>query len=326
MKPAMSFQPARWLEGGHAMTIFGALGRRGPALPVWRERWELPDGDFLDVDRVAGHRQDAPLLLVCHGLEGSSESGYVRQLLAEARELGFAGAALNFRGCSGEINRLPRYYHSGETGDLHYAVERLRAERPGRTLALAGFSLGGNVVARYLGERGDRLPEELRAGAVMCAPLDLSMCCDRIDGDGVAAYIYRTRFLRRLKRKARDKAKRFPGAIDLDGARRAERLRAFDDAVTGPLHGFADAADYYARASAGPVMAAIRRRTLILMAEDDPLIPIAVVPRDLGANPHLVLETHRHGGHVGFAAGTPLAPHWWGEARVARFLAQAVRR
>jgi uncharacterized protein len=309
------------------MTIYGALARLPRALPVWRERWELPDGDFVDVDRMPAisPAADAPLLVVCHGLEGSSEAGYVRQLLACARERGMGAVALNFRGCSGEMNRLPRYYHSGETGDLTHAIERLVREQPGRTLVVAGFSLGGNVVAKYLGEQGDALPSEVRAAAVVCAPLDLALCCDAIDGPGVGAFIYRQRFLRRLRAKALAKAARFPRAIDVAGARRARTLRGFDDVVTAPLHGFTGAADYYARASAGPLMGRIRCRTLILMAEDDPLIPIAVVPRDVGKNPALVLETHARGGHVAFVEGAPWSPRYFGEARVADFLAQAVR-
>lgn len=307
------------------MTIFGAIGRLPRALPLWRERWELPDGDFVDVDRLAGPSVDAPLVVVCHGLEGSSEAVYVRELLACARARGLAGAALNFRGCSGEMNRLPRYYHSGETGDLRIVVERLSRERPGRPLLLAGFSLGGNVVAKYLGEQGAALPEEVRAAAVMCAPLDLALCCDQIDGPGVGAFIYRQRFLRRLRAKAYAKAARFPNTIDIAGAKRARTLRGFDDVVTGPLHGFRDAADYYARASAGPLLGEIRRRTLILMAEDDPLIPIAVVPETVHDNRELVLETHAHGGHVAFVEGAPWRPRFFGEARLAEFLAQAVR-
>jgi hypothetical protein len=164
----------------------------------------------------------------------------------------------------------------------------------------------------------------VRAAAVVCAPLDLALCCDQIDGPGLGALIYRRRFLRRLRAKAYAKARRFPQAIDVVGARRARSLRGFDDVVTAPLHGFVDAADYYARASAGPLLGRIRCRTLILMAENDPLIPIAVLPRDLGDNRALVLETHALGGHVAFVEGSPLRPSYFGEARVADFLAQAV--
>ncbi len=154
------FVPPRWLKNRHLMTITASITRSGLSrLPVQRERWELLDGDFVDVDRLEGATETAPVVVVCHGLEGSSQSGYVVGVMARARARGLASLALNFRGCSGELNRLPRLYHSGETTDLGLVIDRLRAEQPGRALALVGFSLGGNVVTKYLGERGAAVPE-----------------------------------------------------------------------------------------------------------------------------------------------------------------------
>ena len=236
MVGAMAYVPASWLPNRHLMTIWASVVRWPQVLPVTRGRWELTDGDFLDVDRLAAERADAPVVIVLHGLEGSSRAGYVRGLMARLREHGISSVAPSFRGCSGMPNRLPRSYHSGETGDLAYVVDRVLAERPVRPLALAGFSLGGNVIAKYLGERGAALPTLLRGGAIVSVPFDLRACAEALDGPGAAARLYRTRFLRRLKPKALGKALAFPGRLDPARIRAAQTLLAFDDAVTAPLH------------------------------------------------------------------------------------------
>lgn len=321
----MDFVASPWLRNRHVMTIFGSVARVPRRLPVWRERFELPDGDFLDVDRLAGPRAESPLVVVCHGLEGSSEAGYVRGLLAEAAARGLAGAAMNFRGCSGELNRLPRLYHSGETSDLAWLVERLAAEVPGRPILLAGYSLGGNVVAKYLGERGAEVPEAVRAAAVVSVPFDLALCARALDGPGVPAFVYRERFLRRLRRKAIAKAARFPELIDVRRVRAARTLHAFDEAVTAPLHGFESALDYWARSSSGPYLGGVRRPLHILAAEDDPFIPPQALPRETArANAFITLETFREGGHVAFVQGPPWRPSFWAERRIAELLAAAV--
>jgi predicted alpha/beta-fold hydrolase len=307
------------------MTVYASLARPLPRPRGVRERLELPDGDFLDVDRFAGADADAPLLVVCHGLEGSSRAGYVRGLVALALARGWAAAALHFRSCSGSPNRLARFYHSGDTGDLALVVERLAAERPGRTLLVAGFSLGGNVVAKWFGERGAALPPEVRAGAVISVPFDLDRACAAIDGPGLMNLVYRGRFLRRLRRKALAKAAHFPGALDAARVQAARTLRAFDDAVTAPLHGFSSAEDYYARASSGPGLPAVRRPLLAIAAEDDPMVPPAALPVAAArVNPCFSLEVSARGGHVAFVAGAPWRPSFFAEARAVEFLAAHV--
>jgi predicted alpha/beta-fold hydrolase len=303
------------------MTVYGSVARLPPRVPYRRERWELPDGDFLDVDRLPGS-PDAPLVVICHGLEGSSQSGYVLGLARELASRGLAVAALNFRGCSGEMNRLPRFYHSGETGDLGQVVARLAAERPGRVMGLAGFSLGGNVVSKFLSE--GRVADEVKAAAVVSVPFDLGLCCRAIDGDGFFPYVYRERFLGRLRKKALEKARRFPQILNARAVKSVRTLRGFDDTVTAPLHGFADATDYYMRCSSGPLLGKVDRPLHILHAEDDPLIPREAVP-PVGRNSNLTWELHPSGGHVGFVTGPVWRPRRYAETRVAEVLAQRLR-
>ena len=313
----MQFEPLRWLRGSHAQTVFGTLLRPGPRLPLRRERWELSDGDFLDVDRLEGPTA-APLLLVLHGLEGSSSSHYVRGLLAQARKRGWRGMALNFRSCSGEPNRLLRSYHSGETGDLGEAIRRARRESEAAPLLLAGCSLGGNVVVKWLGEQG--ASARVRAAAALSVPFDLKACAGALDAPGAMSFVYRSRFLHTLKRKAMAKAGAFSG-IDVGRVRSARTLYEFDEALTGPVHGFAGAEDYWAQSSSGPFVERVRVPLLLLSAEDDPFIPSSCLPREAASrNPCVTLETHPRGGHLGFVAG-PFLPWFWGEWRIAEFLA-----
>jgi predicted alpha/beta-fold hydrolase len=262
------------------------------------------------------------VVIVCHGLEGSSKAPYVRGLVALALSRGLAALALNFRGCSGTPNRLPRNYHSGETGDLAHAVARLAAERPGRPILLAGFSLGGNVVVKYLGERGEDLPAELRGAAAISVPFDLAASARAIDGPGFWNRVYRERFMRRLRAKAIEKARRFPGALDAAALARARTFARFDALVTARLFGFASAEDYWRRSSSGPFLAGVRRPLLAVSSLDDPIVPAESIPVAAArANPHVTLETPEAGGHVAFVAGAPFWPSYWAERRAVEFLA-----
>lgn len=317
----MSFVAAPWLPGPNVMTIYGSLVPRR-IRPGARERWTLPDGDFLDVDRTPAARPDGPMVIACHGLEGSSHAGYIVGLGAELAARGVGMLAFNFRGCSGESNRLARFYHSGETGNLDYVVARLVEERPGRALGLAGFSLGGNVVTKYLGERGARAATEIRAAAVVSVPFDLAACARTLDGRGLFPFLYRERFLRRLRKKALEKAARFPAHIDAARVRAVRTLSDFDEAVTAPLHGFAGARDYWTRSSSGPFVAAVARPLLVLHAEDDPLIPAASLPlAALHNNSQVELRLAAHGGHVAFVSGPPWRSRRWAESTAAGWLA-----
>jgi len=324
----MTYAPARWLPSANAMTVFASVARVFPRPRGRRERWELPDGDFLDVDRYApdppggADPAAAPVVVVCHGLEGSSRASYVRGLVAMALSRGLAALALNFRGCSGETNRLPRFYHSGETGDLTLVVDRLAAERPGRPVLLAGFSLGGNVVVKYLGERGDAVPAEVLGAVAISVPFDLAACAAAIDGPGFWSLVYRARFMRKLRRKSAEKARRFPGAFDAATAARARTFAEFDAVVTAPLHGFASADAYWSSCSARRFLAGVRRPLLAISSLDDPIVPASAIPvEEARANPAITLETTAAGGHVAFVAGWPFRPSFWAERRAVDFLA-----
>lgn len=316
------FEPAWWVRGGHAQTLWGKFFRPRPPLPTRRERWETPDGDFLDMHRLDA-RQGAPRLLFLHGLEGTIRSHYVSGFFAEARQRGWGADLLIFRGCGDEPNRGPRFYHSGETTDLSFAFDRIRAEHPDSPIFLAGVSLGGNVMLKFLGERGRTLPPQLKAAAAISVPFDLERGCRHIS-EGFSK-VYDRHFLRTLRQKALDKLERFPELFERAELERAGSIYDFDDAVTAPVHGFADAHDYYSKSSSLGFIQDIRVPTLLLSAIDDPFLPSDVLEevRDIAErNRELTLEFPAHGGHVGFIAGRiPWKPFYYAEWRVCEFLA-----
>jgi uncharacterized protein len=285
----------------------------------------MDDGDEIELRRLQPGGAGAShggRLLVLHGLEGTIRSHYLRGLLALAHERGWAADALIFRTCNGEMTRARRLYHSGETTDLDGVVRRLLREHPNQPLALAGFSLGGNVLLKWLGEHGEDLPEQVRAAAVVSVPFDLERGSRFIERG--FARVYTRHFLRTLRAKARLKLEHDPDLFDADALERARTLFDFDDAVTAPVHGFADASDYYQRSSSLRFLSAIRRPTLLLSAYDDPFLPPAVLREVEGVargNDCLSVEFHRHGGHVGFISGrAPWAPRYYAEHRVLGFL------
>ena len=329
--PPPSFCPAWWVPGPHAQTIYGKLVRRvdrvdvaapgHPAL-VRTERWDTPDGDFLDVVRLdasgphAG-RADAPRLLLLHGLEGGLQSHYVHGLFAECARRGWGMDLMLHRSCGPEMNRARRLYHSGETGDAALFFGRVAVEHPGAPLVLCGVSLGGNQLVKYLGERGAGLPAGVRGAVAISVPYDLARGSRHI-GRGFAR-VYERHFLRSLVRKAELKLMAYPDLVDRARLAELRTLWDFDDALTGPLHGFRDAADYYGRSSAVNFLGGVRVPTLLLSAADDPFLPAAVlddVRRAAAANPCLTAEFHPRGGHVGFVGGrAPWRPDYYAERR-----------
>ena len=293
----------RWLPGGHLQTIWPALWsrRHDGATPVFRrERWSTPDGDFVDVD-WQGEDAEATLLVLFHGLEGSSSSHYAQALADEARRRGWRFAVPHFRGCSGEINSAPRAYHSGDWVEIAWMLARLRALHRGPVVAV-GVSLGGNALLRFAEEAGASAREVVDAVAAVSAPLDLA-AGGRAIGRGFGRLVYTRMFLRSMKPKALAKLAAHPGLFDANRLRAARTLREFDDVFTAPLHGFRDADDYYARASAGPQLARIRIPALVLNARNDPFLPAIALPMPEQVGPCVTLWQPVHGGHVGFATG-----------------------
>ena len=316
------YRPAWWVPGGHAQTLWGKFFRARAPLPVRIERWDTPDGDFVDIYRLDAPA-DRPRLFFLHGLEGTIRSHYVSGLFNEAFTRGWAADLLIFRGCGDEPNRLPRFYHSGETGDLAFALSRVLHEHPNSPILLADVSLGGNVVLKFLGERGASLPTAIRGAATISVPYDLERGARHLSRG--FSRIYDRHFLRTLRQKARAKLERFPHLFDAGALERAQSIYEFDDAVTAPVHGFADAHDYYSRSSSIKWIEAIARPTFLLSSYDDPFLPRDVLDEvrvRARANASLSLEFTRRGGHVGFVAGpVPLRPSYYAEWRVCEFLA-----
>jgi uncharacterized protein len=323
-----------WARNPHVQTMWGKFVRRPPPAPTRLERWDTPDGDFVDLVRLDAATPDAPRLLLLHGLEGGMRSHYAQGMFGEARRRGWAMDLLLHRTCGPELNRARRFYHSGETGDTAFVVERLAAERPGAPLAACGVSLGGNVLLKYLGERGDPstradlapVPSELRAAVAVSVPYDLARSARHISRG--FARVYERSFLRSLRAKVAAKRARFPDLADDATLAALRSIWDFDDAVTAPVHGFRDAADYYARSSALRWLAGVRVPTLLLSATDDPFLPPEVldeVRAAARANPSLHVEFTAHGGHVGFVGGrAPWRPRYYAESRTFEFVGEAL--
>ena len=325
-----TYTPAWWVPGAHLQTLWGKIVRRPPNVVTRVERWPTPDGDELEIRRLdapAGTGPGVPRLLVLHGLEGTIRSHYLRGLLDQARRRGWAADVLIFRGCNGEIPRAARFYHSGETGDLDFVVRRLVKEHPTQPLLAAGFSLGGNVLLKWLGEQGDGAPSQLKAAAAVSVPYDLERGSRHIERG--FSRLYTRHFLATLRRKALTKLAHHPGLFDEARLNAARTLYDFDEVVTAPVHGFKGASDYYTRSSSRQFLSGIRRPTLLMGAFDDPFLPretLVDVADMAPINPNLTVEFHEHGGHVGFVAGSvPWKPIYYAEERVAGFLSAALR-
>ena len=286
------------------------------------ERLETPDGDFLDLHHLDAP-SGAPILVMLHGLEGSVRSHYIQGLLAEAKRRGWRAAVLIFRSCGNELNRARRSYHSGETTDVAFVLRHLESTFPQAPMVLAGVSLGGNVLLKFLGEQGRNISERIKGAAAVSVPYDLARSSRHID-EGFAK-VYQWNFLRSLRRKAYTKLERFPDLVSREALEQATTMFAFDDCFTAPVHGFENARDYYAKSSSINWLASISINTLLLSAVDDPFLPPQVLDQVRGIaakNPHLTVEFPPHGGHVGFVGGhNPLSPTYYLEKRVSEFLA-----
>ena len=312
------FDAPRGLRNAHLQTMVARLRRGRVAARYARTRLDTDDGDFIDLD--VWPEPDAPtgVCLLLHGLEGSARSGYVVSTSAALAAAGVRGVALNFRSCGGEPNRLPRAYHSGDTGDIERALSWMSRRFPGLPRAAVGFSLGGSALLNLLGQDGGGAGG-LVAAAAASVPYDLAACADALESG--LNRLYAARFLRSLRAKARQKAARFPDRVAPEGAA-ARTLREFDDLLTAPLHGFRDAADYYERCSAAQFAGSFSIPTLLVHARDDPIAPIAAMPLEtLRRLPHVSLALTERGGHLGFLdrrLGT--GPGGWIERTIAGYV------
>jgi len=284
---------------------------------------ETPDGDFVDLDWLAGRDRGAPLVVMLHGLEGSFRSHYVSGLLRELAEAGWRGLVVNFRSCGGEVNRSRRMYHSGDTEDLEFIISRLTAREPNLRLGLVGVSLGGNVALKWLAERGEDAPAQVAGAVAISTPFNLAACAAALDR-GLNRTLYTVNFLSTMKIKLDKKAKIYEGVLDLPAARKAKTFAEYDRLVTAPLGGFANERDYWARSSSGPLLTQIRRPTLLINALNDPFIPAVTLPRAVIAKSRwLEAAFVAEGGHAGFLAGAS-GKRSWAEARAVAFLGRHV--
>ncbi len=316
---AQDYAPAPWLAGPHLPTLWAALCRTVPAPPLEPERFELTDGDFLDLAWMPDN--DGPIVLVLHGLEGSHRSPYARAMLAALAAAGYRGVLMHFRGCSGAPNRLPRSYHSGDTADAAAVVD-LISRRHGRPpFAIVGYSIGGNVLLKWLGETGPACP--LTTAVAVSVPFDLAACADRL-AQG-ASRMYQWHLVRSMQARFTAKFGAHNNPLGITDITALDSFWRFDDAVTAPLHGFRDVHDYYARASCRQYLRAVCVNTLILQAEDDPFVPPRAIPHAGELAHSVTLELAARGGHVGFVTGrVPGRACYWLEARIIAHL-DAVR-
>lgn len=318
MSPGDPYRAPGWLPGGHAQTLYGVLFAH--AKIGWRrERWDTPDGDFIDVDRLPG-APDAPLVALFHGLEGSSRSHYACGLARELERRGWGGAVAHFRGCSGEPNRLPRAYHSGDADEIRWILRRLRSESRGALFAV-GVSLGGNAMLKWLGEDAGA-GQIVSAAAAVSAPVDLMAAGDAL-GRGFNL-VYTRAFLATMRRKAEEKLARFPGLFDGRAMRGARTLREFDEVVTAPLHGFRDTDDYWTRASSKPLLGRIEVPTLLLNARNDPFLPEAALPAARELSAAVRAEFPEEGGHAAFVSGLFPGDIAWMPRRVTAFFEETM--
>ena len=315
------FRPAWWLPGPHLPTMWGKFGRWQPTVHDRVERALTPDGDHISLARMGVIRPGVPHLLILHGLEGKINAKYAHGMLAEARTRGWSGDLMMFRSCDGEPNNVRRLYHSGETTDIDFIVRGLIRAHPDLHLLICGVSLGGNVTLKWLGEQATNLPPQVKRAAAISVPFDLEE--GSVFMEQGFSRVYVRHFLQTLREKTLRKMERYPDLCNREKLMGARTFRDFDNLVTGPVHGFVDAHDYYTKSSSIGFIDKIQIDTLLLSAWDDPFLPKRVLERvrDIArANPRLFLEFSERGGHVGSVEGQPWAQNYYVEKRAVSWL------
>jgi len=312
-----TYRPPFCFRSAHLQTIYPTLFRRVPVVTDLRERIETPDGDFIDLD-WARSNNSRQLVVITHGLEGHSRSAYCQGMAWAVQNAGWDVLVWNFRGCSGEPNRALRSYHSGATDELQIVLDHVFTTTEYEAVSLVGFSLGGNVTLKYIGDFGAAIDARICGGVGISVPCDLASSAKQLEH--WQNRIYMARFMRSLRAKVREKAARFPGALDLEALDALRTFAEFDDRYTGPIHGFDGAEDYWAQSSCRRVLAKIAVPTLLISALDDPFLTAQCFPYEAAkANPYFELETPKHGGHLGFVEFGD-KPSYWSERRVVAFL------
>jgi uncharacterized protein len=317
------FTPSKWLSGGHAQTILGRIARRKDGLIFHRRRIDTPDGDFIDLDfpEVAGHpvSEKAPLVLLLHGLEGDARRSYACETYRRLARLGIGSVGMNYRSCSGEMNRVARFYHSGATEDVALALATLAEWFPHNRRGLIGFSLGANLTLKFLGERGRTGQRWVDTAVAVSPPFDMKKSATLLERG--LARLYTRYFLRSLRKKVLAKKALLEPILDLEKLLAAQTLQEFDNFGTAPLASFRDANEYYDKCSTAQFLPQIKVPTLLLRALDDPIFAPDDVPYEaIAANPFLTAGITPKGGHVGFVQGRPGAFSCWAEQEATRFL------
>jgi hypothetical protein len=314
------FKPAWWLRNPHMQTIYAKYAGSKRAVYTRKEIFELSDGDFLDCRWTGG--DVGPIVVILHGLEGSSDSHYAKGMLQAAQMNGWRAVVVHFRSCGEEMNRLPRGYHSGDTADVHEFMMQLKAKEPHTPIMAIGYSMGGNVLLKWLGEVGSECP--LMAAVAVSVPFELHIASNRVQ-HGLARW-YQEYFLKPLRDKLLFKIQAHHLEIDPGAVKAVRSILEFDEYFTAPLHGFENAMDYYMKSSSRYFMHNIQVPTLVIHAKDDPLMSPSLIPSHDEVSPYVKMEIYDRGGHVGFVSGwNPFNPQYWLEHRIPDYFAEQLR-
>jgi predicted alpha/beta-fold hydrolase len=319
------YSAPKWLPGGNAQTIYPYFSNTRLKTSYRRERWELDDGDFIDIDWLDGEF-DKPLVILLHGLEGGSRSHYALSIMRFLQTLRWRGAVVHFRGCSGSPNRLPRAYHAGDSVEIDWMLRRILSqanlEKGGAPYYVIGVSLGGNALLKWLGEQGEQAGKLIAGAAAVSVPIDLAAAGKALDSG--FNRVYTRHFLASLKRKVFDKQRSFPGLLDIKAVVACKTLYEFDSLVTAPLHGFRDTDDYWRQSSSKPLLRNIQVPTLLLNARNDPFLPERFLPSQANVSSFVSLEFPGQGGHAGFMHGTFPGKLEWLPQRIVQFFARQI--
>jgi uncharacterized protein len=323
--PFTAYEAPGWLPGGHLQTIYAYCLKQIPTFTYRRERWETPDRDFIDLDWLDASSNESKLLVLFHGLEGCSRSHYAVSLMNQLRREGWHGVVPHFRGCGGEINRLPRGYHAGDSAELDWILYRLKKEKPGSRLHVVGISMGGNDLLKWLGQQGDHALDVVHRAVAVSVPLDLQITANQLD-HGWNRLTYTRDFLRTMKPKVLKKIAAHGLDLDPQVIRATSTFREIDNFYTAPVHGFRDADDYWIRSSSKPWLPHIKVPTLLINARNDPFFPGHVLPTRTEVAEAVTLEYPESGGHLGFVSGRFPGRFQWLPHRILSFLTGGDRK